>query len=248
MEPGDKKAGARVILAASCYTDAQAALDLATLLARQMGRELVGLLVEEQAVHFHASMPFARTVATPGTTREEITAKKMQDAFARDAREFEARLRMLGEQENLSWSFRTMHGKLRIKGESEATAEDFLILGGHLSRSHKSAILVVFGPHADPALVDLSTQIASDTDHPIIALVAADETTGAIQEPNFPPALHTKTLAYGDNDALFRLVGRTGAAALIISAECRQRCDLERLIEAARCPVIIAGGPTSANP
>ena len=247
MATEENQVPARVVLAASCLGDAVAALDLAAPLAHHLRRELVGLLIEEEAVHFHASMPFARTVAVPGQERKEITAEKMRHAFDRDAREFQNLLRRLGEKENLRWSFRTVRQKIRFGSDGETSTEDFVILGGQVSHSHRTAVLAVFGSHPDQGLANLAAKVAHDTERPLVAFVAENGTSDKSFTPHFPPTIPVKILTYQDGQDLIRLIGRTGSAALLISTECREACDLDRLVEAARCPVLVAAAYGNGN-
>lgn len=235
----------RIILSATCYTDAQSAMEIALHLARQLNSALLGLLVEDEAAHIYVGFPNARTVAAPGQVSTAITAKKMHSAFRRDAKLFRRALENRALNARLNWSFQQERGHLHTSTQKQATAGDFLLFGFYRPERHATSLAVVLGGTPDPGLSQLGVTLAKDTGLPLLFFVPAQ--THLTQE--FGPEAGTanslfETREYASHDDLLRQIGCLAAKVVLVSAHCEEITAIEALQQKARCPIIIPAKST----
>ena len=119
---------ARVILGASCYPDAEAALVLAMELALQLGAELQGVFVRETAV-LAAGYAHSRVVSYSGRRETGLTGAAIAKAFQADARRFKGLLSARTAAAALESSFREAEGHVQEELRRISQAGDILVFG-----------------------------------------------------------------------------------------------------------------------
>lgn len=87
-----------VILSATCYADAEAAMPLSVLLTREVAASLEGLLVRDEGVLWAVQRPRARVVSFSGSSVRQATDAAMRRAFRPDTRLVESALFRLARQ------------------------------------------------------------------------------------------------------------------------------------------------------
>ena len=153
----------RVIIGATCFADADAAIAMAASLAKMVEGEILGLLVEDDSILSYADLPFAKTLTFQQGTLQPVTRKTMDSAFLRDARVFERRLANAASQTAVNWSFEHKRGQMMPLLQSAASAGDFIFLGYQQTGIVRGEIIFIDFVGDDASdLLDLSKAIASE--------------------------------------------------------------------------------------
>ncbi|TCP40795.1 hypothetical protein EV662_1068 [Rhodovulum marinum] len=164
----------RVILSASCFSDAKAMLALATGLAAEAGAILEGVLVEEAGLAL-ATFGAARFVDTAGRTIALPGPERMGAAYARDAARFERLLTDTAAKSALRWSFRRASGRSTEILAALAVPGDLLVLPA--SPFHAPLRELVLDSGADKGLGPLARATATRLGRPLRDLSAAQPGT-----------------------------------------------------------------------
>jgi len=208
----------RLLIAASSYSDAQAALRLAERLGAGLASDLLGLMVEETEALDLAQLPGRQLVTHSGRMRPPPAPEALRRMLDREARAFEQGLARLAEAQMLRWSFRREGGEL-VRGVLAALQGgqgDLLILGRGMMRGPAGCILAL-GPEGGAA-AGLAQQLGAALGLPVEVL----------REPD--PAR----------------LARRRAAAVVVDPESAGLSDpaaLRALLVAARCPVLLLREP-----
>jgi hypothetical protein len=207
---------ARVILGATCYAEAHAALRVAVRVATRLGGEVQGLLVEEEAALAVAGRPGARIVTPGGRLLTGIGAESMARAFLSDALRFE---RELGAAAGtLSWSFARRAGRRAAVLATAVAAGDVLVLGAAAPRARGGSVVYLAGPKPDPELEEVAADLAETLGLPLRVLLPPSRGPGLarlagrpVERASSPEALRT---ALGMLRAGSILVGSLGDTPL----------------------------------
>lgn len=221
----------RVVLAPHAAVDARRLLDEAAALARALDAELAALFVEESDLLRCLALPFSREVglvsgairaADPEATRRQLarSADQLRDLVAQTAV-------ALG----LPWSFAVARGDLVREALAAA-----------------SAAPVLLAPPRSPA----QHAVGSPAAHGGATVAVLDEPPSDPDEPAGPDAARVRDVAVlfadGRADAVARLrlddlVHGSAPRVLVVSlASVASRPGLlERVLAAARCPVVLVG-------
>lgn len=160
---------ARVVLGATCYAEAHAALAVALRVATRLGGEVRGLLVEEEAALAVAGRPGARIVSPGGRFLTDIGAERMARAFLSDAQRFERELEAAAG--TLNWSFARRAGRRTAVLAEALAAGDVLVLGGAAPRARAGSVVYLAGPRADPELEEVAADLAETLGLPLRVLL-----------------------------------------------------------------------------
>ena len=160
---------ARVVLGATCYAEAHAALAIAVRVATRLGGEVQGLLVEEEAALAVAGRPGARIVTPGGRLLTGVGAEHMARAFLSDAQRIERELEAAAGA--LSWSFARRAGRRAAVLAAALAAGDVLVLGGEALRAQAGSVVYVAGPRPDPELEEIAADLAEALGLPLRVLL-----------------------------------------------------------------------------
>jgi len=212
----------RFLIVAGCYADAAPAISLAEALARalpsalagSLSGVLVGVLVRQPALDYAEGAP---VLSAPRLSLqpEALTHERLTQAYAADARAFSSRLSLIASRARLTWEFRT---------DSGMTVD----LACRIRRPN------------DTVLVGYRRFL--NTHGPVVALCRADDHRTQELAASLARTLHRRALSLPIEAAdQTGLIEEMSATALIVSSElARQSARLSALIEAARCPVLVA--------
>lgn len=232
---------ARVILGASCYPDAEAALALALELARQMGAELHGVFVRETAV-LAAGYAHSRVVTYSGQRESGLTAAALAKAFRADARRFEGLLARRAKAAALVSSFREAEGHVQEELRRSAEAGDIIISGFKPILRAAGCIAVILAE--GQGVPGFALRLARKTRKPLVALIAC--TPGTEQDSGAgsagPPGDVAETRLCALPGVLLRQLEHMSPAAVIVAAPLADLPPAARIQEAARCPLVIQSG------
>ncbi|UWQ35343.1 hypothetical protein K3555_22715 (plasmid) [Leisingera sp. M527] len=234
------KAGrARVILGASCYTDAEAALVLAMELARQLGAELQGVFVRETAV-LAAGYAHSRAVSYSGQRETGLTGAALAKAFQADARRFRGLLSARAAAAALESSFREAEGHVQEELRRVSQAGDILIFGFKPILRAAGRIAVILA--AGQGVPDYTQRLARKAGKPLVALVACPAGAEPVPAPAGQEDSGLETRFCAQPEALLRQLEHMNPAAVIVAAPLADLPPATRIQDAARCPLILQTG------
>ena len=157
----------RVVVSATCFADADAAIKIATRLAQTIGGEVLGILVEDESISRFAELPFAKVLAFPAGSHQpdmpQVNSRAMQIAFQRDAGDFRRILAKTARDSSVDWQFESKRGKIVSIMSSTARKGDLVLLGYQQARRFSGEILYVsYTDTMDTRLLEIGKMLASD--------------------------------------------------------------------------------------
>lgn len=239
------KRPARVLLGATCYTDAEGTMQIAVLAAREIGAELHGLLVVDESILAAASAPRARSVGFSGARIAQISAEQMQAAFRADARRFREQLLRTARGASLGAGFRQERGRLAAVLEQGAGAGDLIVYGFRRApRDSDCVILIASATDPAPRLTALAAHLSEGLGKPLIVLVPAQ--TAEVRPAPLAGLAGVDVIAFDTPEALLARLERCRPAVVVASGPYAALPPVARLLDAARCPLILE--PDTALP
>lgn len=222
----------RVLVIANCYADARTAIPLAMRLARSARAEVLGVFGEDPVTRDLPGVAFAAEAGGGAS------AQRMLAAFQRDARAFEADLSRAAARATLSWSFRRLSGTLEAILQDIAERGDIALMGYRQTLQVAGPVVVLSERDESPALA-LGAELAHGLRRPLRLV-----TMGRPGGPHAPGRADGRD-EVADFDAALRLLDGLAAAAVVVDADSPSLATpgrIQRLREAARCPVILRDG------
>lgn len=224
----DQPARSRIVVAASSFADASPGVRLAALLSARIEADIEGIFVEEEATVLFRS-PAARIVSATGTLIALPSPEDLHAALQRDALAFESEIAHIAQVHARPWSFRRLQGRLSGRLDELLHARDILLLG-HRPLHRIRGPVIRLGPSNR---LDIAAGLAADLGVPLmdIAVPGSDAKRQALDEA-------------------LALIGRTSATAIVadtVSGPVRAPQEIEALLDAARCPVVLVGAPASGG-
>ncbi len=226
------KRQSRVIISATCFADADAAIAMATNLAQKVKGDLLGLLVEEESILRHADLPFSKVVAFQSGTPQQVTAKAMAAAFRSDARIFKTNLAKTAMDASLNWSFESRRGRMMSLVHSVAAKGDLVLLGHQQAPVLNSEIVYLnFAGGGEGNFEELANRIAVEMEIPL--QVISPVKTGDRQSPETDGTITARHL-----DQVLEFLRSKSLKAVFVAMRPEQDLDIHKILEAARCPVV----------
>lgn len=231
---------AKVILGATCFADAEAALQLAVSLAQQISADLHGCLVADDAILASVAVPKAQVVTYSGRRFDNVTQQSMQTAFHADARLFQQRLLSAARKASLEAAFSERRGQLSSLMTPRGDTSDLVIFGFRRAAPLPEGVVAVFGATApDPDLLRVSAALARSrrmrltviADHGAFAEIKA-------QLAQTRSADVVLVAAPRQVDVLATLE-KMRPLAVFVGDDPSNAAWVRRLIDAARCPVVV---------
>lgn len=235
-----------IVVATTCFADANPAIHLAIFLAQRMNSEVKAVLIEDDAILRTAALPFSRALYPTENTSIPVTPQGMTAAYHRDASLIEGRLASASRRASVSWSFERQSGRIRTLLQQSADLGD-LVLVGH-SRSQKEAreIVLFFGGRASQnSLIKLGLDIAEQTNSvlrvftpaPVQDIVAELENRASKQHMLAEKVIFQNDINAGDH--FLTHIAKSRPSAVLVGPENAIILNAEKLADIARCPVII---------
>lgn len=204
----------RLLIVAGCYADAAPAISLAEALSGRLVKGLVGVLAREPAAEAAEGAPVL-SAQRPRTTGSAVTRERLSAAYAADARAFSARLSLIATRSRMTWEFRTDSGMTSDLACRFRQPDDLVLVG------YRRLL---------------------DTGGPVIALCREEDRRTQQLAAALARALKRRALVLPIETAdQIERIEAMSATALILAPELAVRSGwLAALVEAARCPVLIA--------
>lgn len=215
----------RILIGAVSFADAESALRLAEKMSAALTLDLGGLLIEDTDA---TGSPRARLVTSTGVLVPGPTAEQAVMIARAEARAFRAALSRLAAARGVGWSFETRTGELVSGLIGESQGWDLLAIGYRQIRKPSGRII----------LIGTEGGGGGEADTVVDALAAA-------------PGARVERLPWPDDGATLDRLSRSHAAAVVVDlsgGDVPTEDALRRLIDAARCPVLIVGAGPRPNP
>ena len=239
----------RIVVGATCYADARSVIEISAFLAESIKGELQAVLIEEEAVFSLSARPAARVTLSGGMSRP-VTAQAMMDAFQRDAAAFEKAVRETAAKRAVDWSFETRRGEFPVALNHNLTTGDLIVFGYQVPGRLPGEFLVVdYTNDLDVSLIELAANVAHEMKRPLHVVLLRKSPDHAIKVSDHARSRMEQlavnlTILDQDNSqsALLDAVRHARVATVMVSAELVRDVGLARLLENARCPVIVFTG------
>ncbi len=211
----------RILIGAVSFADAESVLRLAEKISTVLTLDLGGLLIEDSDA---TGSPQARLVTLSGNLVPGPSVEQAGVIARAEARAFRAALSRLADARGVGWSFETRTGGLVSGLIGESRGWDLLAIGYRQTHRPSGRIILLGAERGEGGEAE--------------AVVDALAATLGTRVERLPRP--------DDDDTLDRL-SRSHAAAVVVElsdGEVLAEDALQRLIDAARCPVlIVAAGP-----
>ncbi|WP_299567722.1 hypothetical protein [uncultured Sulfitobacter sp.] len=229
----------RILVGAGSFADAAAALRLVERLPSRFRKGLGGVLVEEVATLATCQMPHQRIVMLSGATIIPPGLDQLRTLMKADARAFRKSLARAAFPVGADCVLAQDKGELVGTALRAAASWDILVIGYRQVHKIPGKIVVL-------EMVDQSSQTMKDVSEALSHQLSTNRvvfSVGSRAEDKVDPPSAGEVRFARFEDALAALT-RTHAQAVLIDLSdgpVRTRGDLARLVEAARCPVLVFG-------
>lgn len=119
----------RIVVALDESRESQAALEAAAQIASALGRELLGVFVEDENLLKLAQLPLASEFQWGSASRSAVTAEMMQAALRVQAERARQRFLSAAHQARIDSTFQVSRGRVSDELRSRSETSDLLILG-----------------------------------------------------------------------------------------------------------------------
>lgn len=236
----------RIVLGATCYADASSVIEIGCYLAESTKGELQAILIEQDAVYDLSALPSARVTPVGGASRP-VTPEAMIEAFRRDAAAYEKAIRERAAERAIRWSFEKRRGEFPVVLNHDLSTGDLIVFGYQAMRRGMGELLVVdYANDMDVSLVELASNVAQEMrrDLHIVLLRKSPEAAIKVSEHSRSRmerlATNLTIMDKDDNvETLLATIRHGRVATIMISAELARDIGMGRLLDAARCPVIV---------
>ena len=233
----------RILIAAACFADADAAMRLIDRILTAPPAELAGVLVDDDIWTNILRLPEQKVVTSAGMMVAPPSTQQARALHESDARAFRKRLEAFARTRSVKWSFEQRRGPLMHSVSKDVATWDILLLG-HCNLHRRQGQVVVIA--SDQSETGRGVQMARSLSHVLKTSVVVLPHAGEI-------APKDEASAAGDTHVAPRMLSelsRINASAVVVDlpAEVLQRADLlPRILDAARCPVVVMGASTADN-
>lgn len=211
----------RILIGAGNFADARAALAIVERLTGIHISDIGGLFLEDRGMLEAAAPRDRRVVTSRGSILVVSSQQQLRRLWQSDAKAFRERLMHVASDRSMRWTFEQQAGDTVLSLCSAAQSWDWLVIGHSSVSAHRGRVVAI--PHD-----------AGDGDVTALA--------GLLSR-----SLHTGTLVIGGaapEAEILSQVSATHAAVVVIDAArgpFRTAEQIRRLVNAARCPVLVLG-------
>ncbi len=239
MDKSDRP-GLRLLVGATCFADAAAALRIVERLPGAFRADLGGVLIEEVDVLAACQIPHQRIVSASGATTLAPSLSQLRTFLDADARAFRESLARAADPSGAGWVFARDKGELVGTALRVATGWDVLVIGYRQVHRIPGKIVVLVDA-ASPqggAMTEAADRLARhlSADRVVFSIGPGPDRAPLAQPPR---TLRFDTL----EDALAALTRMNTQAVLVdlTRGPVHNARDLARLLDRARCPLFVFG-------
>lgn len=199
----------RVVIGLTAMSNNEGAISTGVSIAAVFGSDVMGLFIEEDALHDLAGLPFAIAQTTGLSQPEKITSDAMVRALARQAAMCREALEKHARRSRLEWTFSVRRGAWAVAYKDVHAPEDVLVLARE-PRGEDLAQLVErlrIAQTFAKSIVIGATRPAAGSDAPVVAIVDEGEvmrgplTLAARWASRKAVPFHVLTIASGEEGA-----------------------------------------------
>ena len=228
----------RILIAAECSADAEAALRLADLFLAVSPAELGGLLLDEGLWSNIGRFPRQSIVTMEGAMMDAPSGQEVRFLRENDARAFQKSLSTVAKTRSVKWSFERHSGDLSRGILEEARAWDILFLGyrGLHNRPGQVVLLESENTKNDQAR-HFAYDLARLSNTSVLTVSLKLSTEQSETEQAFRITVNSEQL-------LLEHLSRINAHSVVIdvsSGPLQTMDQLRRALDAARCPIVVLG-------
>lgn len=231
--------GLRILVGAGCFADAAAALRIVARLPGGLLAGLGGVLVEESDMLATCQIPRQRVVSASGITAMAPSLSQVRALLKADARAFRKSLAHTADPAGAGWVFAQDKGDLVSTALRAATGWDVLVIGYRQVHRIPGKIVVLESARVPrDAVTAVSDRLAKhlSADRVVFSVKSEGTTMTDVQPPDM---FQFETL-----DQALKALTRTNAEAVLVDlaqGPVYNLADLARLLEVARCPLVVFG-------
>lgn len=237
--------GTRILIGASSFVDARAAMRLLSRLMEKWQPSIGGVLVEDTESLAVCALPNQRVITPGGKIAMAPTASQVRTLIEADARAFKKSLVELADETGAPWTFERDIGDLIQTGLNMARAWDIMIFAHrNLHPIAGKVVLLQSSASADGPMKEMAKLLSAHLGAEYVTLTVS-ETAHRTSDAQTPSGQISATL----DEGLARLA-RLNAQAVLVDLSrgpVHTAEELHRLIEVARCPVFVFGMMSAAN-
>jgi len=228
--------GTRILISASSFGDAAAALDIVHQLSEQMIGQLGGVLIDEGSVTAACQLPNQRVISASGAVIMAPSPAQVRRLIKADARAFREMLAQVARTPDTKWTFEQQSGDLIDCSINLGRAWDMVILGHRELHPVPGNVVFLGSPlaQADTAL-DMAGTLARNLGTGLLVF----SFSGAHAE-----GPRTRTHQFADLVTALSQLARANAQVVVIDltrGPVRTQDQLREVVEMARCPVVVLG-------
>ena len=233
------RSGLRILVGAGCFVDAAAALRIVARLPDGSLAGLGGVLVEESDMLATCQIPRQRVVSASGVTATAPSLAQVRALLKADAKAFQQSLARTADPTGAGWVFAQDSGELVGTALRAAKDWDVLVIGHRKVHRIPGKIVSLESPHTLPdAVSEVSDRLAKRLSADRIVF-SVEPAGGEMTAPQSSDRFRFETL-----DRAIEALARMNAQAVLLDlarGPVRTPADLARLLEAARCPLVVFG-------
>ena len=228
----------RILIGASSFADAIAALQILGRLTVDVGATLGGLLIEESEALALCHIPNQRVISPSGALAIAPSPTQLRTMIEADAKAFRRSLAQISDPVGARWTFEQSMGDL-VQTLLQASQNWDIIIIGHRSIhpvGGKIALLTSSTSEED-ALISFSAKLAQRLSAERI-IFSVGQIAGKV----------TNQLALPTLQRALAELAKTNAQAVLVDLANGPICnatELRQLLEVARCPVFVFGANLS---
>lgn len=231
--------GLRILVGAGSFADASAGLHLVRHLQGSFCAGLGGILIEDAEMLAACAIPHQHIVLSSGTTARAPSLSMVQMLLKADARAFRKLLTHTAGPNGADCAFTLAKGELVSTALRAARDWDVLVLGyREIHKLRGKIVLLQSSVPSSDEMIQASRMLSNHM--PDVQITYTIKTDG--DAPNSDPSSNARQFATLP-DALAALA-RTNAQTVLVdfkNGPIRNHGDLLKLLEVARCPVIVFG-------
>ncbi|MFK7838420.1 MAG: hypothetical protein AB8B60_19600 [Sulfitobacter sp.] len=231
--------GLRILIGASSFADAAAALRIVEHLPATYRAALGGVFVEETHMLATCRLPNRRVVTNSGMTLLAPNPAQIRTVLHAEARAFRQSLKDAGADEAREDLFVRQEGELVHTALRVAEGWDILVVGYRPVHAMRGRIILLRGAGPPSDQMRLASQSLAQQHSTQCLSFRFDPDTPA---DTAMPASPNQT--FPSLDAVLHALARTNAHAVLVDLQdgpIQTPDDLARVLEAARCPLIVFG-------
>lgn len=231
--------GLRILVGAGSFVDAAAALRIVARLPSDFLAGLGGILVEDIDTLATCQIPRQRVVSESGVMAMAPSLSQVRALLKADAGAFRQSLARAADPTGVNWVFAQDTGQLISTALRAAKGWDILVIGYRQVHQMPGKIVVFESAHPpQDAVMEVSDRLSKhlSVDRIVFAVAPEDNRTSSARRPE---KVHFTSL-----DQALKALARTNAQAVLVDlaqGPIHTLDDLARLLEAARCPLIVFG-------